>query len=76
MNQRLEGKAAVITGGGAGIGAAVGRLFCTEGAGVMLVDADADAVTQKVEQIRREVAGARSPASSPILPTPRGRDMR
>jgi meso-butanediol dehydrogenase/(S,S)-butanediol dehydrogenase/diacetyl reductase len=59
MNQRLEGKAAVITGGGAGIGAAVGGLFCTEGAGVMLVDADADAITQKVEQIRQQVAGVR-----------------
>ena len=60
MNQRLEGKAAVITGGGAGIGAAVGRLFCTEGAGVMLADADADALTQKVEQIRQQVVGARA----------------
>lgn len=59
MNQRLVGKTAVITGGGAGIGAAVGRLFCTEGAAVMLVDADAEAVTQKVEQIRQQVAGAR-----------------
>ena len=49
----------MITGGGAGIGAAVGQTFCAEGAGVMLVDADADAVTRKAEQIRQHVAGAR-----------------
>ena len=44
----------MITGGGAGIGAAVGQTFCAEGAGVMLVDDDA--VTRKAEQIRQHVA--------------------
>ena len=41
---RLANKIALITGGGAGIGAATARIFCSEGAAVLLVDADPDAL--------------------------------
>ena len=41
---RLSNKTALITGSGAGIGAATARLFCQEGASVMLVDADGQAL--------------------------------
>lgn len=43
---RLAGKAALITGGGAGIGAACARVFCAEGAAVTLVDRDAEALAR------------------------------
>ncbi|RZL95815.1 MAG: SDR family oxidoreductase [Variovorax sp.] len=56
---RLENKAALVTGGGAGIGAATALLFCREGAAVMLVDADAAALDRTLAMIRSEVPGAR-----------------
>ncbi len=43
---RLANKVALITGGGAGIGAATARIFCSEGAAVLLVDADSDALAR------------------------------
>jgi NAD(P)-dependent dehydrogenase (short-subunit alcohol dehydrogenase family) len=48
---RLEGKVAVITGGGAGIGLAAGKLFVQEGAQVLLVDIREDALQKAVKEI-------------------------
>jgi 2-hydroxycyclohexanecarboxyl-CoA dehydrogenase len=59
MSNRLAGKTALITGSGAGIGAATARLFCREGAAVILVDACAEALEKTVAAIRADTPGAR-----------------
>jgi NAD(P)-dependent dehydrogenase (short-subunit alcohol dehydrogenase family) len=56
--QRLEGKVAIITGGGGGIGSAAGSIFCKEGAKVALIDRDADVLESAVVEIRSKIAGA------------------
>src|SRR5262245_25706984 len=48
---RVEGKAALITGGGAGIGAATGELICAEGGMALLVDVNADALAITMKAI-------------------------
>jgi 3-oxoacyl-[acyl-carrier protein] reductase len=40
---RLEGKTAIVTGGGSGFGAGIARIFAREGATVMVADIDAGA---------------------------------
>ena len=56
---RLAGKSALITGAGAGIGAATALLFCAEGAAVMLVDSNPDTLKSTLEVIKKEIPGAR-----------------
>ena len=56
---RLADKIALITGGGSGIGAAAGALFCSEGAGVMLVDMSAEGLAGTALKIREQSSGAR-----------------
>ena len=56
---RLEGKAALITGAAAGIGAAMARLFCAEGAAVTLVDRDAPALARTCSALAQQQPGAR-----------------
>jgi NAD(P)-dependent dehydrogenase (short-subunit alcohol dehydrogenase family) len=43
---RLQDKVAVITGGAGGIGRAAGALFAAEGASVLLVDLNEDALRE------------------------------
>jgi 2-hydroxycyclohexanecarboxyl-CoA dehydrogenase len=59
MGNRLSGKVAVISGGGGGIGSEAGRIFCEEGASVLLVDLSEQAVVEAAERIRAVVPGAR-----------------
>src|SRR5260370_23215385 len=57
--KRVEGKAALITGAGAGIGAATGELICAEGGMALLVDANAQALAGTMKAIAQRVPGAR-----------------
>jgi 2-hydroxycyclohexanecarboxyl-CoA dehydrogenase len=57
--QRLAGRSALITGGAAGIGAAIAELFCAEGAAVTLVDHDASTLAQTQAEIEQKVPNAR-----------------
>ena len=56
---RLLDKTAIITGAGAGIGAATALLFCREGASVTLVDADLAALERTLEAIKLALPHAR-----------------
>ena len=53
---RLEDKVAVITGGSGGIGRAAATRFVAEGAKVMLVDIDENALKEAVEELGSNVA--------------------
>jgi NAD(P)-dependent dehydrogenase (short-subunit alcohol dehydrogenase family) len=51
---RLEGRVAVITGGGSGIGLATARRFAAEGARVVVVDVNADSGKAAAEEVGGE----------------------
>ena len=49
---RLEGRKAIITGGGAGIGEAVAKAFVMEGASIVIADKDLDAAENVAAGLR------------------------
>jgi NAD(P)-dependent dehydrogenase (short-subunit alcohol dehydrogenase family) len=49
--RRLEGRTAIVTGGGSGIGLATARRFADEGANVVVVDVDDDSGKQSAEDV-------------------------
>jgi NAD(P)-dependent dehydrogenase (short-subunit alcohol dehydrogenase family) len=54
MSDRLQGRVAVITGGGSGIGLATARRFRDEGARVVVVDVDEDAGKAAADEVGGE----------------------
>ncbi len=52
--RRLEGKVAIITGGGTGIGEAVAKKFAKEGAKIMVAGFEQDPVKAVCEEIKKE----------------------
>lgn len=56
---RVQGRVAVVTGGAGGIGSAIGKVLCQEGASVLLVDADANALEAVAGDIRAAQGDAR-----------------
>ena len=51
MLKRLEGKIAIITGGGSGIGEAISRRFASEGADVIILDIDEEPAKKIADSI-------------------------
>ena len=62
MSGALDGRCAVITGAGGGLGRAFALGFARAGAGVVAADVDADAAVATCAAVTREVAGARAVA--------------
>ena len=58
MSGRLEGRKAIVVGGGGGIGGAIVRRFHAEGASVCVIDSDAAAARKTVELMGDEDGGA------------------
>lgn len=67
MTRRLEGRAAVITGGADGIGQGIARRFAAEGASVIVADYDAErgpAVAEELKTLGANAAFARCDVTS------------
>ena len=64
---RLEGKTAIVTGAGGGIGRAICIAFAAEGASVVCVDIDEARVAETADQIRTDKGNAEAVAADVAL---------
>ncbi len=62
---RLDGKIALVTGAGSGLGAAIAAMFAREGARVLMTDIDAGAVARRAEALGGNAAAVRHDVTSP-----------
>jgi sorbitol-6-phosphate 2-dehydrogenase len=62
MPQRLEGRVAIVTGGGQGLGAAIGRRLVEEGAAVAVADVNERAAAEVAEELRAKGRAIAVPA--------------
>jgi len=69
MGDRLQGKVAIVTGAGSGIGRATAKRFAAEGAKLVVNDLDADAATRVAKEI--EAAGGVAAAFPADVADPR-----
>lgn len=60
MTFSIEGKTAVVTGAGSGVGLAIARHFLDRGANVMFADPDEEALEREISAIGSDVERARS----------------
>ena len=64
MENKLEGKVAVITGGTSGIGLATAKKFVSEGAYVFITGLDQKEIDEAISDIGKNVKGIKSDVSN------------
>ena len=63
----LGGKVAVVTGGAAGIGAAIARAFVSKGAQVIILDLDFEAAHAQAGKLGAERSSSRLQRGRPVI---------
>ena len=64
---QIDGRAALVTGGGSGLGAATARMLAERGARVVLLDTDLDDVNSLRRRWRYPPSASSTPSSLPDL---------
>ena len=73
MSQRLQGKVALITGAGGGIGGESALLFAAEGAAVVAVDVDESAANECARRVKAARTDAAAMDAADVLAPLRAR---